>query len=248
MDNSWSIEFAGLKILIDPWLIGEEIDFFSWFNTQWHKTKPVSPAAVGSFDLILITQKYPDHFHKETLKLLNPPHIICPASIKASIQTLLPNCEVQSFNKGIQKVLNTELNIHFLPTSRKIDPIYDALILENEKQSIFVATHGFTAHEKWKAKISSLPPIHLLLSPFDHYQLPFFLGGTVAPGIEGLKQLVKNINPQYVIATHDEDKHAKGLVQAFAKITKPPSIEKLNQDPVLQDKIRNINNYETLEL
>ena len=42
MDNTWLLEMEGLRILVDPWLEGEEIDYFSWFNTQWHRTKPIS--------------------------------------------------------------------------------------------------------------------------------------------------------------------------------------------------------------
>jgi L-ascorbate metabolism protein UlaG (beta-lactamase superfamily) len=44
MDNSWRLEFGGKSVLIDPWLMGVEVDYFSWFNTQWHKTAPVPKA------------------------------------------------------------------------------------------------------------------------------------------------------------------------------------------------------------
>ena len=95
MDNSWMLEFSGLKILIDPWLQGKEIDFFPWFNTQWHRTKPVPPGEVGQFDLVIITQKYPDHFHPETLKILNPAHILCPASIQDELKNILQRAKLK---------------------------------------------------------------------------------------------------------------------------------------------------------
>jgi hypothetical protein len=33
MDNSWYLELSRLRLLIDPWLEGTEVDFFPWFNT-----------------------------------------------------------------------------------------------------------------------------------------------------------------------------------------------------------------------
>ena len=82
MDNSWFVEFSGLKMLIDPWLEGTEVDFFSWFNTQWHRTTPLNYNQLPVFDIVLITQKYPDHFHATTMKKLSPKSIIAPKSLQ----------------------------------------------------------------------------------------------------------------------------------------------------------------------
>ena len=101
MDNTWFIEFAGLRMLIDPWLFGQEVDFFSWFNTQWHRTAPVPLAEVPDFDLVLITQKYPDHFHQETLKKLQPKLVVGPQSIENQLNKILPDSNILSFNEGI---------------------------------------------------------------------------------------------------------------------------------------------------
>ena len=248
MDNTWFIEFAGLRMLIDPWLFGQEVDFFSWFNTQWHRTAPVSLAEVPDFDLVLITQKYPDHFHQETLKKLQPKLVVGPQSIENQLNKILPDSNILSFNEGIHDIHQKGIRIHHLPSARKIDPIYDALVIENGEQSIFLASHGFTSIDQWQSAFNEYPPVHVMLSPFDHYQLPFFLGGTVAPGIEGLRKLAKSLNPTHIIATHDEDKHAKGLVSKFAKITKAPNYDKLQSFPELKNKILPFTNYKALEI
>ena len=145
-------------------------------------------------------------------------------------------------------MLGSKVNIHFLPTKRKIDPIYDALIIENGEESIFIATHGFTDIKYYLPLMENLAAVSLLISPFDHYQLPFFLGGTVAPGIQGLKTLVQATKAKNVVATHDEDKHAKGLVQWFAKVKKAPSFAELNKDPILKNRILLIQDYQSLEI
>jgi L-ascorbate metabolism protein UlaG (beta-lactamase superfamily) len=36
MDNTWWVNWGGTSLLLDPWLIGSEVDGFSWFNEQWH--------------------------------------------------------------------------------------------------------------------------------------------------------------------------------------------------------------------
>ena len=243
MDNSWCIEFAGATMLVDPWLKGVEVDFFPWFNTQWHRTKPIAISEVPNFDFVLITQKYPDHFHKATLLELNPKKLIVPKSIQKAVQHLLPSAEVINFDQSPQNVLGSNINVHFMPTSRKIDPIYDALLLENGEESILIASHGFTALEKWADFIQSKPPVTLAFSPFNKYQLPFFLGGTVSPGLAPVKKLLNIIKPQNIVATHDEDKHAKGIVHKFANITFSPKSEQLLTDHLFKNRLLTIDNY-----
>lgn len=243
MDNSWRIEFAGKSILVDPWLMGVEVDYFGWFNTQWHKTKPINLSELAPFDLVIITQKYPDHFHPETLLKLNPSRLIVPKSIQKKVQKLLPNADIQSFSLEPIAALNGSFNLHFLPTKRKIDPIYDALVMEDGIESIFIATHGYSDYPEWNAYLKKMPPITLAITPFNRYKLPVFLGGTVSPGMEAIERLINDHAPKYIVATHDEDKHAKGLVTKFAKVTLPPSQRELEQSEFFQNHIRSINDY-----
>ena len=189
MDNSLFIEISGWKVLIDPWLEGTEIDFFSWFNTQWHRTAPLPYEKLPTFDTVLITQKYPDHFHAETLKKLAPKHIIAPKSLKKKIKKILPNSSLIPLDAIDNQIMVNNVQVTFLPTQRKIDPIYDAFILDDGKESVFLATHGFQTTEKDRALIKKASPCQLLINPFNHYKLPFFLGGVVSPGIDGVKHL-----------------------------------------------------------
>ena len=243
MDNSWRIEFGGKSILIDPWLKGVEVDYFGWFNTQWHKTAPKNIGDVNDFDLVIITQKYPDHFHPETLIELNPKSLIVPTSIEKAVKKILPNAHVSSFQNKPMQLFEGALRIHFLPTKRKIDPIYDALLLEDGTDSVLLATHGYAGYPEWKSYIETMPPIKIAFTPFNLYKLPVFLGGTVAPGLNAVKRLIQHHKPFKVVATHDEDKHAKGLVQKFAKVTFSPSSEDLLKDPLFTDCLLTITDY-----
>ena len=244
MDNSWRLEFGGLSILIDPWLQGAEVDYFPWFNKQWHRTQPLAPAEVGSFDLVLITQKYPDHFHAETLEALRPGKLIVPQSIEKAVRKILPEAEVTIFNDSPRDLLGSGINLHHLPTRRKMDPIYDGLVLENGRESVLIASHGVNEAENWTEAILQLPPVKLAFTPFNTYKLPFFLGGTVSPGLDAVRKLIEAVKPERVVATHDEDKHAKGLVSKFARVTIPPSANDLRKDSHFQNRLLHIDNYQ----
>jgi hypothetical protein len=150
MDNSWLIKINNLSILIDPWFTGAEIDYFKWFNMQWHRHTPIALEEVPHYDWIIITQKFPDHFHAETLSKLNPKNVIAPLSIRKKIQELLPAANiifVQNDNPSIQL---EEATIQWFNSNKKIDPRFDAMAIHNNEESIFVATHGFEFSKEQK--------------------------------------------------------------------------------------------------
>ncbi|AZQ61140.1 MBL fold metallo-hydrolase [Flammeovirga pectinis] len=243
MDNSWFIEFDTIKLLVDPWLQGTEIDFFSWFNMQWHRTPPLAFDNLPSYDAVLITQKYPDHFHKETLLKLQPKVIIGPRSIAKDVQKILPQTAFLPLDKKVNKITLKEVDIHFLPTRRAIDPIYDCFVLDDGNESVYFATHGFSLDQKHKEQLEEVSDCKLLITPFNLYKLPFFLGGVVSPGIEGVKTLFDQIQPKVIVPTHDEDKHAKGLVTFFAKVVRAVPTDQLKTLPWLSSTYQPLDHY-----
>lgn len=244
MDNSWFIQMNGLRLLVDPWLEGVEIDYFPWFNTQWHRSKPLSYEQLPAYDVVLITQKYPDHFHPQTLLKLNPTKLIVPDSIAKQVQKLLPQATVIAMGKQLTSISLHGVKIDWHPTARKIDPIYDAFLLSDDTESLFLATHGYYISNE---KIQIDKPLKLMISPFNYFKLPFYLGGTVSPGIQGLQHLTEKLNPQFIVSTHDEDKHAKGLVIKMAKVRRILA-DDLHQYPIFQDKILELNHYQPQQL
>ncbi len=247
LDNSWFLEIGNLKLLIDPWLEGKEIDYFPWFNTQWHRTKPLGYQALPEFDAVLITQKYPDHFHKATLERLQPKKVVCPQSIKKRLEKVLPKADVVGMSANKNAVGLDGVRFHFLPTPRKIDPIYDAFLIDDGSISVFVATHGFPSKAITKKVLDQASPCALLITPFNKYTLPALLGGTVSPGLDNVKALCDLLNPKQIVSTHDEDKHASGIVQKFADITRPEPAQ-LEQLSWLQTRLLAINHFNPIQL
>lgn len=242
MDNSWHFESRGRSILIDPWLEGVEVDYFPWFNTQWHRTPPIAYKNVPSFDAVLITQKYPDHFHSQTLTALQPQVVMAPKSIHKALAAILPKATLKTFEPAGGPLKWGAWSIHWLHTSRRIDPIYDAVIIDDGHQSLFIATHGFQLSAAHQTRLNQVSPVHILMSPFNRYRLPSVLGGLVSPGLDGLKALVEQIHPNIVVRTHDEDKHHKGLVSKLASIDRF-EMDMLQENPWLSERYTPLSDY-----
>ena len=248
MDTSLFLEIGGFKVLIDPWLEGTEVDFFSWFNTQWHRTAPLSIEELPEYDAVLITQKYPDHFHVQTLKKLSPSQIIAPKSLEKKIRKNLPKASLTVVDSDTSQIKIGNITLTYLPTRRKVDPIYDAFLLDDGNESVFLAPHGYQFDDSSRSIVEEASPCQLLVTPFNRYELPFFLGGTVSPGLEGVEHLCHVLQPKKVMAVHDEDKHAKGLVSKMARITRPSSIRALHELPWLGDRYFELNDYQRIEI
>ena len=122
MDGSWWLAFGGIKLLIDPWLEGTEIDYAGWFNTQWHRTPPLAYSDLPSYDAVLITQKYPDHYHEETLTKLSPDIIFAPASLGKRLRRLLPDSEVHLFDKENREQSYRGVTLTHLPSGGALIP------------------------------------------------------------------------------------------------------------------------------
>ena len=71
LDSSWSIDFNSVNFIVDPWLIGSEIDGFKWLNEAWHIKDPVKIEDLPEFKFLMISQNYEDHCHIETLKKIS---------------------------------------------------------------------------------------------------------------------------------------------------------------------------------
>ncbi len=217
MDNSWLLELAGSKFLIDPWLEGKEVDLAPWFNSQWHRTAPLSYAKLPAYDAVLITQQYPDHCHLQTLQRLQPKLVVAPRAVAKRLERTLPRAEIRLFDQHTRHVQIGGVGIRQLPSKRHLPPFYHAYLLDDGERSVMLANHGYDLHPHEIAELTKLP-VHLLLSPFNHYRLPLIFGGDVSPGIHKLADLVQQLNPQHVLQTHDELKHASGLISRLARV------------------------------
>lgn len=222
MDSSWAISWEGTSMLIDPWLLGSGIDGYSWFNEQWHVTPPVELESLDQYQSILISQSYPDHCHTQTLEALQAVPFIATPSAWKRIKREMPGREIRvlpELSSG-NWLKEGSFYLAYLDPGRMIDPIFNGIVFRNDKKVVVYFPHGFTLNAKQLEILQQYETV-VLMTSFASFKLPFFLGGAVNPGIENALALVKALNPRKVVHTHDENKHAKGLVKKIAKLNYP---------------------------
>lgn len=246
-DTTWKITLHNQTLLLDPWLTGTEIDGFSWFNEQWHATPPVSVEDLGNIDHIIVSQPFSDHCHEETLQLLSPeiPIAAVSAARKRLEKTFSHNRTfntIPDYAAGFWEL--GELRFAQFRTASVLDQVHNALlILSPNGENIFYAPHGFVPNAKQVAVLKQYP-IHVLITTISEYHLPFFLGGTVNLGLGVLQKLAQILKPKHIISTHDEQKHAKGLVPKIARTFYPTATMVLEK----QANFVAVEDYEIVEL
>lgn len=233
MDTSWSLQWSGTSLLLDPWLIGPEIDGFAWFNKQYHATDPVPLEQLPGYDFILISQSYADHCHLETLRALEPKPVLATPKAHSRLQKHMPSLALQKLPDLSQEAPLEigDLKIGYLAPDRLIDPIYYAIVVAREDRALFYASHGFALLPQHLPAIEKLQ-FDVLITTFTHFKLPGFLGGLVNPGMPNARQLLSQLQPRHIINTHDEEKQGTGLVSRLARIIYP-DIAALHEDATL---------------
>lgn len=224
MDSSWHIRWGKSSFIMDPWLVGSEIDGFSWLNEQWHTTEPVSISDIPKSEFILITQSYQDHCHPETIELLDDQLPILATGkafqlLKKSFSGRFIS-EISSLESKKPTSING-LNIFSIKPNRNIDPVYySVLVVDEDHNALFVSPHGFDLSEA-EIEILSDFNIRILMTTMVEFQIPKIMGGKVNPGLENAETLAQQLSPDYILNTHDEDKKMKGLISKLAKVKRP---------------------------
>lgn len=229
-DTSWRFLWGNTSLLIDPWLLGSEVDGFSWFNEQWHSINPFKIENLGSYQAILISQPFSDHCHEETLKQLeDKPLLATPLATKRLLKTFQKDRIITIPDLLSNNWLSYEsLQIAYLKSTKKLSASFDGIVIRKENEQIVYCPHGF---DLTPTQISLLNQVEtkLLLAGFSKFELPFFLGGVVNPGKSNALKLIEALNPKNIVHTHDEDKPSKGIVKRLAKVFYP-NFKELEQE------------------
>lgn len=247
MDNTWLMHWNDCRLLIDPWLIGSEIDGAKWFNEQWHATAPVALDQLPDYDGIVVTQSYNDHCHLDTLERLDEalPIFAMPKPVQ-KIQKAFPQRAVQLIPDFTTTTpLDFKgLTLYTLAPNRRFDPIYYALVLAVGKEALVLAPHGFEFLQEQLDFLAQFK-IRLLGTTFSVVELPGFMGGRVNPGMDNALKLIEQLQPNYVVNTHDEQKHARGIVMRIAK-TEYPDLSTIRLDGTAT--FLHVDHYDRVEL
>lgn len=216
MDTSWRLAWDGAAVVLDPWLVGSEVDGFAWFNEQWHATPPVAIDALPAAEALVVTQSYADHCHPETIDAL-PADWRILAVDKALGALRRYGDRVERLPEAPEALAVGPLSLSVLRPDRRLDPIYYALVVRRGDEAVVYCPHGFAPTEAHRAALDGLR-VRALITTFTDFQLPAWLGGRVNPGLENVRALVRALRPEAVLNCHDEPKRARGLVSRIAKV------------------------------
>ena len=222
MDSSWHVEMDSVPFVLDPWLMGSEVDGFKWLNEQWHVVDPVAPADVPEYAFEVITQSYEDHCHLDTLKMLDSKKpILATKKAYKRLKANFPYRELHLIPHNGTPFLFNGLEFMAFRPKKLVDPIYFALaVTAPNGATLFYAPHGFTLSKSQLGWLGE-KQVDVLITTFTDFKLPSVLGGHVNPGIENAMLLHEQLHPRYVINSHDEPKKMQGLVARSAKVTYP---------------------------
>jgi L-ascorbate metabolism protein UlaG (beta-lactamase superfamily) len=194
--NTWLIELANQRILLDPWLVGQLVfgDHLAWLFKGYRQQDRELPANI---DLILLSQGLADHAHPATLQQLDKSIPVVGSPNAAKVAQALGYREVTALAHGESFTLNHQVTIQALPGS----PVGPGTV-ENGYWLKEVATgvtlyyepHGFHA-----PSLQSLAPIDVVITPIINLALPLI--GPIIKGTESSLQLAQWVNPQVILPT-----------------------------------------------
>ncbi|KAA8532736.1 hypothetical protein F0562_032769 [Nyssa sinensis] len=219
--NSWLWEVGGLKILVDPILVGN-LDFgIPWLYDAAKKfLKNFQLTDLPEVDCLLITQSLDDHCHLRTLKPLSQKlpnlRVIATPNAKNLLDPLFRNVtylepgessEIEASNGSQVKVQATAGPV-LGPTWQRPENGYivispqGQLALYYEPHCVF--NNNFL--EKQRADIVITPVIKQLLPNF-----------TLVSGQEDAVQLAKILHAKFIVPMKNGDLDSKGLLSSLVQ-------------------------------
>lgn len=192
--NSWLIEIANQRILLDPWLVGPLV----FANQSWFfRAEQANPFEIPlNIDLILLSQGLPDHAHPPTLGALDKtiPVWGSPNAIKVVTQLGFENTQVLTHGQSAQR---DNLTIHSFPGS-PIGPMLteNAYVIQDQamSESLYYEPHGFHSPE-----LKEFGSIDAALVPLIDLTIPLL--GAFIQGGDAALSLAQWIQPKALIPT-----------------------------------------------
>ncbi len=192
--NSWLIELAGKRILLDPWLV-EELTFsnLAWlFKSYRHQNRTIP----DDLDLILLSQGLEDHAHPETLKRLDKAIPVVGSPSAAKVAQQLGFSQVTALKHGETFTLD-DVTIQATPGSPLGPMVQENGYLLKELTSgvkLYYEPHGFHA-----PTLKENAPIEVVITPLIDVALPFI--GSLIKGSESALKLAQDVQPQVMLPT-----------------------------------------------
>lgn len=209
--NSWLIEMAGKRILLDPWLVGSLV----FGNATWlfKGDRPKDRAIPENIDLILLSQGLEDHAHPPTLKALDKQLPVVGSPNAAKVVQGFGYETIHPLKHG-EKITLDQLEILAVKGS-PVGPttLENGYLLKDltTGKTLYYEPHGYHAPE-----LKQYAPVDVVVTPLINLTLP--LVGAVIKGQQSALQVCDWLQPQVILPTAaGGDVTFEGLILKFLK-------------------------------
>lgn len=196
--NSWLIEMAGARVLLDPWLVGDLVfGNAPWFFKASHRQPIAIPDALS---FVLLSQGLPDHAHVETLSQLNRATPVVGSPNAAKVAQSLGFEWVTALAHTETFVWNNQLQVQAFPGS-----LVGPRLVENAYVLTDLATQTklyYEPHGNHSPTVQAAAPVDVVIAPLVNLKLP--LVGAFIQGGDRALQLIEWLQPQVVLPTTTE--------------------------------------------
>lgn len=193
--NSWLIEIAQVRILLDPWLVGTLV--FGNLSWLFEGKKLTQRAIPENIDLILLSQGLEDHAHPPTLKQLNH-HLPVVASENASkVCQELGYETIHTLKHGESYIFADKVEIKAVPGSPVgVNLVENGYIIRDlaTDESIYYEPHGYHSPSLQQER-----SIKAIITPLINLKLPLI--GSVIKGQDNALEVCRWVKPQYILPT-----------------------------------------------
>lgn len=216
--NSWLIEAAGQRILVDPWLVGDLV----FGNLTWlvRGVRPVPIEIPQNIDLILLSQGLADHAHPETLRVLDKSIPVVASAPGAAIAQKFGYESVTTLDHGethIQNGVEIKAFIGAVVGPAKRENGY-VLSFLSEGKRLYYEPHGYPDVTHLTEFVEAAGPVDVVITPMSDITLmgvaPVIRGGEVAA------EIARVLKPQVMLPTAEAGTVTyEGLLASALKMT-----------------------------
>jgi L-ascorbate metabolism protein UlaG (beta-lactamase superfamily) len=210
--NSWLIEMADQRILLDPWLVGSLV----FGNAKWLVQGDHCPPQPipNPIDLILLSQGLEDHAHPETLQALNRDIPVVASPNAANVVKNLGYDNITALTHGECVIWKDQVKIQAVPGSVVgYQQVENGYILQDLKTGhrLYYEPHG--SHSP---QLKTEAPVDVIITPLIDLKLPVI--GTVIQGSKAGLEVAEWLKPQVMVSTAaGGDVTFKGILMTILK-------------------------------
>ncbi|MEB3238953.1 MAG: MBL fold metallo-hydrolase [Cyanobacteriota bacterium] len=196
--NGWLLEIAGLRVLLDPWLVGP----LNFGGAAWliEGHQPHDWPVPTDLDLLLLTQGLADHAHPETLALLpktlpvlgSAGAVVVARRIGFTDTTVLRPGEVRQHG-NLQLRATAGAAVPQIENGYLLEELTGLQELSGAGASLYVEPHGFLDR--------ALParPVTAVITPVVDLALP--VGAPFVRGRAVVPELLERFTPAWLLAS-----------------------------------------------